>query len=81
MRHPLCVVPPRIDPSTVAYLTERLDEAKRGELVGCACIAIYRDSYDVGVIGQARRQPTLSRAMALELFDHLRDLIRPPSRR
>lgn len=49
-----------------------LDDAKKGELIGMAFAALYRDrQYTVDTTGEAHTDPTFARGMLCALYDLL----------
>lgn len=66
------LMPDDISPDCVQALTQLLDEAKSGEVVGIGFVAVYkRREYVVNVAGELRRNPTLARGMVASLDDYL----------
>ncbi len=64
-------------PDTVQVLERMLAEAKDGELLGIAYVAMYRRrQYTAGAAGECRRNPTFTRGMLAALNDLLGDLVR-----
>lgn len=79
-RASLRIVPPRICTETVEALERWLNEARRGDLVGLACVKIYRTHYRPELAGQARQRPTLTRGMVGALEDAVREEVEGPTR-
>ncbi len=64
------LVPDSISDDTVEALQQLLAHARRGDLVGIAFVGIYRGrTYIVNTAGEARRDLTRTRGMALDLLD------------
>lgn len=60
---------------TIEALEQMLDEARRGRLIGIACVAMYkRREFYVNATGEAYRSPTFSRGMVATLDDYLREM-------
>lgn len=61
---------------TIEALEQMLDEARRGRLIGMACVAMYkRREYYANATGEAYRNPTFSRGMVAMLDDYLREMV------
>lgn len=61
---------------TIEALEQMLDEARRGRLIGMACVAMYkRREFYANATGEAFRNPTFSRGMVAVLDDYLRDMV------
>jgi hypothetical protein len=72
----LKIVEPTVSPETVAVLTDLLQKAKAGQVVGVAFVAIHNyQDYTVDVAGVVRIRPTLVRGMVRALDDELGRLI------
>lgn len=68
---PLRLVEPPIDGPTVARLSELLEQAKRGEVVGIAYVTLGRGTeYSGDVVGRAANHPVFMLGAARAL-DHL----------
>lgn len=64
---------------TVKALEDLLVEAKAGNLIGFAYVAMRLErSYGVGIAGETRRSPTFTRGMLALLDDELAGLLRNP---
>lgn len=62
---------PRGSPETVRILEQMLQEARDGRLIGLAYVAMYHhNDYGLGIKGETRRAPIITRGMLPEL-DHL----------
>ena len=71
------LVPLEISSDTVDALEELLQQARNGEIIGLAFVAMYRRrEYIVHSTGEARRSPTFTRGMLLALDDDLARSIR-----
>lgn len=67
-------------PDTVQALRARLAEAEARELIGIAYVAMYSHrEYAIGIEGETRKSPTLTRGMLHVLDDELAKLIRGSS--
>lgn len=63
---------PAVSLDTIGCLEELLDDARRGDLVGMAFAAQYRNrKYDVDTTGEAHTDPTFARGMLCALYDLL----------
>jgi hypothetical protein len=72
----LKLVEPTVSPETVAVLTDLLQQAKAGQVVGVAFVAVHNlQDYTVDVAGVVRIRPTLIRGMVRALDDELGRLI------
>lgn len=66
------LIPDEVPPDVVDALSQLLDKAKEGEIVGIGFVAVYkRHEYIVNVAGELRRNPTLARGMVASLDDYL----------
>lgn len=66
------LMPDDVSPDCVEALTQLLDEARTGDVIGIGFIAVYkRREYIVNVAGELRRNPTLARGMVASLDDYL----------
>lgn len=64
------LVPAAVSQDTIDCLTELLDLARRGELIGVAFCAMYRRrKYVVDAAGEPHRNPTFARGMVAALDD------------
>lgn len=62
---------------TVYWLEERLEEARRGELIGIAAISMYSHSeYAIAIKGEIRKAPTFTRGLLPEMDYQLGRIIR-----
>ncbi len=59
----------------IRYLEHRLGEARRGELIGLATVELYENGYDTSLLGAVKARPMIARAMVLDLFDRLTELV------
>lgn len=72
MRPPFELVPDTISSDTEQALTQLLDLARRGELIGIAFAGILkRRKYFVNTAGEAHRNPTFARGCVCALSDDL----------
>lgn len=69
----LRLLPPPPSAATIKELEELLKEARAGNIVGLAYIALASKGYSVNIVGQANARPTLTRGMIRVLDDLLRD--------
>ena len=61
---------------TVRALEELLADAKAGNLIGVAYVAMRQPSYySIGIAGETRRSPTFTRGMLCRLDDELATLL------
>lgn len=62
---------------TISALEDLLQDARPGELIGLAYVAMRLDrGYSVGVAGETKRSPTFTRGMLRLLDDELAKIIR-----
>jgi hypothetical protein len=62
---------------TVELLEQLLDEARRGQIIGFAFVAMRKRREFIGdTAGEAHRNPTFARGMVAALDDHLSDLVK-----
>jgi hypothetical protein len=67
---------PGVSRDTIECLSELLEQAKKGDLVGIAFGAIMRHSnYSVHATGAARLNPTFTRGIVRALDDKLSDIV------
>jgi hypothetical protein len=70
MGESLRLVRPASDLQTIEALTELLEAAKAGKVIGLAYVALHlQDEYSADLVGQARRSPLLSRGICRCLED------------
>lgn len=71
-RPPFRLVERQASADTVAALESLLREARSGNLIGMAFIAMYAGrEYEANTVGEARRNPTFTRGMIRALDDAL----------
>lgn len=76
MKPPFHLVQDGLSTDTVKALEGLLAEAKKGELIGMAYVAMYRRrEYTACATGEARRNPTFTRGMLAALDDVLGDMV------
>ena len=67
----------QVESDTVRALEDLLVEARAGKVVGISYVALrQRSEFSVGVAGEARRRPTLTRGMLLVLDGELSALMK-----
>jgi hypothetical protein len=72
MKPPFSLIPDAVSNDTVEALSQLLDMARRGELIGFAFAAMLkRRRYFVNVAGEAFRNPTFARGCLSALDDEL----------
>ena len=72
MRPPFTLVPDTLSTNTVEALTQLLELARRGELIGIAFAGMFKQRrYFVNTAGEAHRNPTFARGMIAALDDEL----------
>jgi hypothetical protein len=72
MRPPFRLISDGISTDTVQALTEMLDLARKGELIGLAFAGMLRKrQFFVNTSGEAHRNPTFARGMVAALDDEL----------
>lgn len=72
MRRPFVLVPDEVSNDTVQALETLLSNARRGEIIGIAFVAMLKGrTYIVNTAGEAHRNPTFSRGMVAALDDRL----------
>lgn len=77
MKPPFRLVPDTISTNTEEALTQLLDLARRGELIGIAFTGMLKERrYFVNVAGEAHRNPTFARGMVAALDDQLSATVR-----
>lgn len=70
MRRPLVLSHKRISTDTVDALHHLLAEAKAGEVIGLAVVAMYRGrEFAVATVDEENRSPTFTRGMVAALDD------------
>lgn len=75
----LKVVEPGASPEVFYALKQRAREARDGDLIGIAYVALYRGhDYAVEILGETRRAPTFTRGMLCLLDDQLAALLSTP---
>lgn len=68
---------PDVDAETIEALEQLLEQARAGQILGVAFVAMRKRREFVGdATGEAYRNPTFARGMLAALDDHLRDLTR-----
>ena len=73
MKSPFVLVSDEISHDTIEALTELLEDARRGELIGIAFAAMYKQrKFIVDTAGEAHRNPIFTRGMLACLDDKLR---------
>lgn len=66
------VVPKAPNMETVSCLEQLLEDATRGDLIGIAFGALYRERrFIVDVVGECERNPVFTRGLVAELDDEL----------
>jgi hypothetical protein len=76
VKRPFHLVQNGFSGDTVAALEALLKEARAGELIGIAFVAMYRRrEYTASATGEARRNPTFTRGMLASLDDFLGDMV------
>lgn len=71
-RKPFTLVHNSLSDDTIEALHELLEGATRGEVIGIAFAAMYRNRrYLVDTAGECHRNPTFARGMVAELHDEL----------
>jgi len=64
MRPPFRLVPDTVSGDTVKALRYLLAEAKKGQIIGVAYVAMYkRREFIANAAGEAKRSPTFTRGM------------------
>jgi hypothetical protein len=77
MKAPFYLVPDLVSHDTVEALELLLSEARRGEVIGIAYVAMLkRRAFIVNSAGEAHRNPTFTRGMIRALDDQLGQRIR-----
>lgn len=72
MKPPFRLVPDNLSTETTEALTQMLELARRGELIGLAFAGILkRRGYFVNTAGEAHRNPTFARGCVSALDDEL----------
>ncbi len=72
----LHLVRPTSSADIVQALEELLRDARRGQLVGLAWVAMHPGyEYSVDIAGETRRCPTFTRGLLLKLDDELAKLV------
>lgn len=72
MKPPFRLVPDSLSKDTLEALTQLLDLAQRGELIGVAFAGILKQRrYFVNTAGEAHRNPTFARGCVSALDDQL----------
>ena len=72
MRRPFTLLRDDISTDTIECLSTLLAQAKKGEVIGLAFIAILkRRNYVVNTAGEAHRNPTFTRGCVCALDDEL----------
>lgn len=70
---PFKLVPTHISDNTVEALEELLKEARKGDLIGIAFAAMYRQrAFNVDAAGETMRNRAWTRGMVLDLLDSFR---------
>jgi hypothetical protein len=78
MKRPFTLVRDNISTDTVQCLDTLLEQARKGEVIGLAFVAILkRRNYVVNTAGEAHRNPTFARGCVGALDDELGRRIRP----
>lgn len=73
------LVPIAVSINAVEALELLLAEAKAGQIIGIAWVAMHKTyEYTVDIAGETRRSPTLTRGMLHLLDDELSAIIRKP---
>lgn len=76
MNEPFQLVRNGFSEDTVKTLEHLLAEAKKGNMIGMAFVAMYqRREYTAHAAGEARRNPTFTRGMLASLDDFLGEMI------
>ena len=76
MIRPYTLIPDAVSHETIEALQQLLEQAKQGELVGLAFVALMkRRRYIVNTAGECRNDPTLTRGMVMALDDELHVMI------
>ncbi|MDO9597251.1 MAG: hypothetical protein Q7J47_05975 [Azoarcus sp.] len=71
------LAPPAKCGETIRVLEALLNEARSGQIVGIAFVAMYKKrSYTVDLSGEASRNPTFTRGMVKALDDRLSEMVR-----
>lgn len=72
MKPPIRLVPDSLSTDTIECLTELLDHAKNGQVLGLAFTAIYKGrQFIVNAAGECYRNPRYARALVDDLHDEL----------
>ena len=66
-------LPPVVCQRTILALERLITQARAGELVGLAYVAVHRKQFTIDCIGRAEDNPILTRGMLACLDDELRD--------
>ena len=67
----------QISTDTVNALTQLLEEARAGDLIGVALVAMYKHrEFTTATAGEAHRSPTFARGMVAHLDDTLGEISR-----
>lgn len=73
---PFSLVSDLLSPETLKALEGLAQDAREGELIGFAYVAMYRRrEYTASATGEARRNPTFARGMLAALDDYLADIV------
>lgn len=72
LRPPYRLVPDAISDDTIRALEQLLRQARKGDIIGLAFVAMYRRrEYIANAAGEAKRNPTFTRGMIAALDDAL----------
>jgi hypothetical protein len=75
MKPPFRLVPDSLSHDTVELLEQLLNDARRGQILGLAFVAMMRRrEFIANTAGEAHRNPTFARGMVAALDDHLSTL-------
>lgn len=70
MRPPFRPVPDDLPADTAGALRKLLNQATRGEILGVAFVALYKNrTFIVNTTGEVRRSPVFARGLVAELDD------------
>jgi hypothetical protein len=69
-------VAPAVSGDTILTLDDLLRQARAGELIGVAFVALYKQrEYVASATGEARRNPTFTRGMLAALDDAMAEMV------
>jgi hypothetical protein len=81
MKPPFRLVPDTLSTDTIQCLSELLEHAKNGQVIGLAFAAIYKGRrFIVNAAGECHRNPRYTRALVDDLHDALGQMCRERER-